>query len=382
MSEGSSKLKVLVVDDESDVETMLRQRFRRRLRNGDWEFHFARDGRKALELLQDHHDMDVILTDLNMPLMDGMALLSELQERGFDAQAVVVSAYGDMANIRRAMNRGAFDFLVKPLDMTDFEITVNKAANAVALLKESRRRSKEQLKAEAASQAKSRLLANVSHELRTPLNAILLYSQLLKAEAGDHGVQELVPDLERIESAAGHLLKLINQILDFSRIEAGKLELHLEEFDLPALLVEVVALMEPMARESGNRLETELANLPALMVGDQMKLRQCLLNLLSNASKFTQRGEILLRAFEEEGTLVLSVRDTGVGMQREDLERLCRPFFQVDSPNNQKGGGTGLGLAITKQLCELSGGVLNCSSEPGQGSTFEIRLPLRVSTPT
>lgn len=379
MAESPGKLKILVVDDEPDVESLLRQRFRRHLRDGAWEFLFAQNGQVALDLLAEHSDVDVILTDLNMPVLDGMALLQELQERELDARAVVVSAYGDVKNLRRAMNRGAFDFLMKPLDMADFEITVNKTAATVARLKESKRRLEEQLKAEASSRAKSQLLAKVSHELRTPLNAIILYSQLLKAEAGDTGAAELVPDLERIEEAAKHLLDLINRVLDFSRIEAGKMDLHPEMFDLKALLNEVVALVTPMVAEAGNHLETDYRDLPARILADPMKLRQCLLNLLSNASKFTRGGSVRLRAFLEGETLVLSVQDSGIGISPQDMSRLFQPFFQGAPARGA--GGTGLGLAITKELCELSGGTLSCRSETGQGATFEMRLPLVIPTP-
>lgn len=379
MADTLAKLKILVVDDEPDVEALLRQRFRRHLRDGTWEFLFAQNGQLALDLLAQHPDVDVILTDLNMPVLDGMALLQELQDRELDARAVVVSAYGDVKNLRRAMNRGAFDFLMKPLDMADFEITVNKTAATVARLKEGKRRLEEQLKAEASSRAKSQLLAKVSHELRTPLNAIILYSQLLKAEAGDSGATDLVPDLERIEEAAKHLLDLINRVLDFSRIEAGKMDVHPEIFAPETLLNEVVALVTPMVAEAGNRLETEYLGLPPRILADPMKLRQCLLNLLSNASKFTRGGTIRLRAFLEEDCLVLAVQDSGVGISPQDMARLFQPFFQA-SPASAAGG-TGLGLAITKELCELSGGSLSCRSETGQGSTFEMRLPLVTPTP-
>lgn len=378
MAQPQERLKILVVDDEPDVEALLRQRFRKHLRDGTWEFVFAGNGQVALDLLTEHPDVDVILTDLNMPVLDGMALLQELQERDLDARAVVVSAYGDVKNLRRAMNRGAFDFLMKPLDMGDFEITVNKTAATVARLKEGKRRLEEQLKAEASSRAKSQLLANVSHELRTPLNAIILYSQLLKAEAGETGAPDLVPDLQRIEEAANHLLALINAVLDFSRIEAGKMELQVADVALSELLAEVEGMVAPVIRESGNTFSTDFRELPAVIAADPMKLRQCLLNLLSNAAKFTHGGEVRLRGWCEGEQLVLAVKDTGIGMSPEALGKLFQPFFQANPAANRKYGGTGLGLAITKELWELSGGVLSCRSDPGTGSVFEMRLPLRA----
>jgi DNA-binding NtrC family response regulator len=215
MAEPAQKLKILVVDDEMDVEALLRQRFRRHLRDGAWEFLFAQNGQLALAVLDDHPDVDVILTDLNMPVLDGMALLQELQDRNLDARAVVVSAYGDVKNLRRAMNRGAFDFLIKPLDMADFEITVNKTAAVVAKLKESKKRLQAQARAEADTLAGSRLLATVSDQLRVPLEALILHGQQLQSETPD-----LVADLEGLEAAGRRLLDLLDRVLDSAPREA------------------------------------------------------------------------------------------------------------------------------------------------------------------
>ena len=171
--------RILVVDDEPDLEELIRQKFRHQIRDGTVAFLFARDGVEALTVLEANHDVDLVVTDINMPRMDGLTLLQKLQESEGNLSTVIVSAYGDMANIRTAMNRGAFDFLVKPIDFLDFETTIAKTIRHVEVLREARRREVENQRLELASQHKSQFLANMSHELRTPLNAILGYTELI-----------------------------------------------------------------------------------------------------------------------------------------------------------------------------------------------------------
>ena len=237
--------------------------------------------------------------------------------------------------------------------------------------------------AEVANRAKSSFLTNMSHELRTPLNAIIGYSEMLEEEAGDLGVGEFVPDLERIHTAGKHLLGLINDLLDLSKIEAGRMELYLETFDLPELVRNLMDSIEPLAARGGNVLR--LASLEDLgaMHSDQTKVRQVLLNLLSNAVKFTEGGTITLggrRESDPEGRdwVVLEVADEGIGMSREELSRLFRPFVQADASTTRKYGGTGLGLTISRRFCEMMGGEISVESDAGRGSTFTIRLPADV----
>ncbi len=171
--------RILVVDDEPDLEELIRQKFRHQIRDGAVDFLFARDGVDALTVLAANHDIDLVVTDINMPRMDGLTLLQKLQEGEGNLSTVIVSAYGDMANIRTAMNRGAFDFLVKPIDFLDFETTIAKTIRHVEVLREARHREIENQRLQLASQHKSQFLANMSHELRTPLNAILGYTELI-----------------------------------------------------------------------------------------------------------------------------------------------------------------------------------------------------------
>ena len=233
--------------------------------------------------------------------------------------------------------------------------------------------------AEAANSAKSQFLANMSHELRTPLNAIIGYSEMLQEEVEDLGQTELVPDLGKIHTAGRHLLALINDVLDLSKIEAGKMELFLEEFEVQAMIDEVATTARPLIDKNSNHLEVHCAPEVGEMRGDLTKVRQMLLNLLSNASKFTSSGRIDLEVARErdngDETLVFRVRDTGIGMTPEQQQRVFEAFSQAEASTSRKFGGTGLGLAISKRFCEMMGGGIELESEPGKGSTFTIRLP-------
>ena len=233
--------------------------------------------------------------------------------------------------------------------------------------------------AEAANQSKSLFLANMSHELRTPLNAIIGYSELLVEEAQDAGDEAMVPDLRKIHGAGKHLLGLINEVLDLSKIEAGKMEVYLEEFDAASLVESVAHTVEPLTGKQGNKLVVEAEGL-GVMHSDMTKVRQMLFNLLSNASKFTKDGEIRLRATREtlagRDWLEFAVQDTGIGMTAEQQARVFEPFSQADASTARKYGGTGLGLAITRRFAQMLGGEIRLHSTAGVGTTFTLRLPV------
>jgi signal transduction histidine kinase/CheY-like chemotaxis protein len=230
-----------------------------------------------------------------------------------------------------------------------------------------------------ASQAKSDFLASMSHELRTPLNAIIGYSEILLEESGDLVQPELRPDLEKIRGAGKHLLGLINDILDLSKIEAGKMDLFLENIDVASLLADVSATVQPLMAKNGNMFEVRCSPDLGIARSDQTKVRQILLNLLSNAAKFTKQGRILLAARRStEGTgdfLEFEVSDTGIGMTAEQMAKLYSAFSQADASTTRNYGGTGLGLAITKHFCLMLGGDVMVRSELGEGSTFVVTLP-------
>ena len=236
-----------------------------------------------------------------------------------------------------------------------------------------------------ASRAKSAFLANMSHELRTPLNAILGYSEMLREEIEDIGHAELVPDLVKINSAGRHLLALINSILDLSKIEAGKMELYMETSDVRRVVGEVEELARPLAAKNENQLVVECDPRAGRMVTDVTKLRQVMLNLLSNACKFTEHGEVRLTvkryAPVDADWISFEVTDSGIGMDEEQLGKLFQEFTQADASTTRKFGGTGLGLAISRRFCHMMGGDITVRSEPGVGSTFTVRLPANTTGP-
>lgn len=234
--------------------------------------------------------------------------------------------------------------------------------------------------AEAANQAKSVFLANMSHELRTPLNAIIGYSEMLQEEAHELGYTGFDPDLTKIQTAGHHLLALINNILDLSKIEAGRMDLYLETFAIATLVQDVVATMQPLMVKNGNVLHVALApDLPPLHT-DLTKLRQSLINLLSNAAKFTNQGQVTLEVQQEwiddAAWVVFRVIDTGIGMSQTQLQHLFAEFVQADPSTTRRYGGTGLGLAISRRFCHMMGGDITVTSAEGQGSTFTIMLPV------
>jgi signal transduction histidine kinase/CheY-like chemotaxis protein len=232
-----------------------------------------------------------------------------------------------------------------------------------------------------ANMIKSQFLANMSHELRTPLNAIIGYSEMLMEEAEEIGELVFVEDLGRINKSGKHLLELINDILDISKIEAGKMDMYFEPCDLTSLIHDVMTTVKPLVEANGNRVE--IHNVEGEIISDVTKLRQILFNLLSNAAKFTKEGtvyiEVSYETRDDRPGCSFSVRDTGIGMTPEQIDKLFQPFTQADSSTTRRYGGTGLGLAISQRFCELMGGTISVRSELGQGSAFTCWLPLQAS---
>ena len=239
-----------------------------------------------------------------------------------------------------------------------------------------------QAEAEAANEAKSTFLANMSHELRTPLNAIIGYSEMLMEDAAEMDLDFFHTDLQKIHGAGKHLLALISDVLDLSKIEAGKMELYLETVDVPGMVQDVVNTIHPLAETNDNRLTVHIADEVAVMVADMTKVRQALFNLLSNACKFTEEGEVRLSVEKREKGgihwMTFIVADSGIGMTEEQVENLFEPFTQADASTTRKYGGTGLGLTITQRFCQMMGGEVTVESEPDVGSTFTIWLPEAV----
>jgi signal transduction histidine kinase len=240
--------------------------------------------------------------------------------------------------------------------------------------------------AEDANRAKSGFLANMSHELRTPMNAIIGYCEMLMEDAEDDGNQGAVDDLGKIHGAATHLLALINDVLDLSKVEAGKMEIYLETFEIRQLVDEVVNTLDTLVKKNDNRLKVEVDPSLGEMRADVTKVRQALFNLLSNAAKFTRQGEIGLavRGEQEDGVgwVRMAVSDSGIGIPPEKIDHVFEEFSQADESTTRDYGGTGLGLPISRRFCQLMGGDITVESTAGKGSTFTIRLPVEVEETT
>lgn len=388
---------VLVVDDETDLEILVTQKFRREIRQGNLHFFFADNGKRALEILAEHPEIEVVLTDINMPEMDGLAVLERIEGLNEKLKAIVISAYGDMENIRAAMNRGAHDFLTKPIDFEDLKITLHKTLDAVAQLKEmaqaqiekqearelalenekkaleAQRRLVEQLKKQ--DRLKDEFLANTSHELRTPLNGIIgIVDSLLDGVAGPLS-ETAVENLEMVVAGGRRLASLVDDILDFSRMKSGEVRLNAGPVDLGAAAETVVGLTRPLMKNDKVKLINAIQPGSLFVKADPNRLQQILHNLIGNAVKFTEEGQITLDGERLNGTTAISVSDSGIGIPNDKLTDIFNMFEQVEQSSTRTHGGTGLGLAITKSLVEAHGGTITVESELNKGSQFSFTLP-------
>ena len=377
MSQTQSPPPLLIVDDEEFNRDMIGRRLQRR----GFEVILAAGGLEALELAATR-PVDLVLLDIMMPEIDGLEVLERLR-RDFDSSVlpvIMVTAKDDSATIVECLERGANDYITKPVDfrvlMARLDVAL-RSKRAEEALRQARN------EAEAANQAKSQChlsrptmcpaLASMSHELRTPLNSIIGFSNVLLKKWPEPETQEN-KFLDRIHQNGLHLLELINDVLDLSKIEAGRVELEWQDVDLEVLVRDTVELTQGRLLDSAVEVRVELPATLAPLRADATRLRQVLINLLGNSAKFTGQGSITVHVDADDAGVAsaLEVRDTGIGIAAENLERIFSSFQQADNTTSREYGGTGLGLAITRQLLEMMGFTIDVESEVGVGSTFRI----------
>jgi signal transduction histidine kinase len=374
-----ARARVLVADDNSDMRDYLT-----RLLEQHYEVEPVADGAAALAAAR-ARTPDLVLSDVMMPVLDGFGLVEALR-RDPDTRAlpiVLLSARaGEEARIE-GVQAGADDYLVKPFSARELlarvgaHVEMSRLRRAAAERERALREEAEaaRLEAEDANRAKAAFLATMSHELRTPLNAILGYADLLESAIAGPVTDGQRKQLNRIVLSAQHLLRIIEEILSFSRIEAGHEEVRTETVDVAEVVGETAALMEPLANAKGLGF-TFRAQGQALTETDPSKVRQIVFNLVSNAVKFTETGSVHVDLTADGDHYLLRVEDTGIGIAQEHWERIFEPFSQIKDPTRPYGG-TGLGLSVTRQLARLLGGDASVTSSPGQGSAFSVRLPVR-----
>lgn len=411
---------VLVADDDEPSRIY----FSRQLRQYNLNVTAVATGKEAIHLAKSQ-PFDLILLDILMPGMDGFQTLELIKSDPATTSipVIIVSGLDDLDSLIRCIELGAEDYLFKPPNPVLLKARINACLERKHLRDQEQAYLKqlqlEKADAESANRAKSIFLANMSHELRTPLNAIIGYSEILLED-----IQELdpglLPDLDKIHASGKHLLALINDILDISKIEAGKMDLYLEHFDILSLIEEVVTTAQPWVKKNGNTLTVQCLDNLGTMHTDLSKVRQTLLNLLSNASKFTEQGVITLAVEKRWGdgerlgtghqlqgtgdleesadpwhpapdtrhptpntrqslpSLTFTISDTGIGIHPDLQETIFEVFNQGDNSSTRKYSGTGLGLALSQRFCRMLGGTISVDSRQGKGSVFTVSLPVDV----
>lgn len=372
------KTKILLADDEADLEDLFRQQFRQQIQTSTYEFIFVRDGQQALRVLEQQPDIEVVLSDINMPGMDGLTLLAKLPDINPIIRTVMVTAYGDMSNIRTAMNRGAFDFVTKPIDFKDLKVTLEKTIRSARQLRET-------LELKAIDEMKTRFFTNITHELRTPLSLIVSPIDNLLEVFDLPAIYQR--QLSTVQRNARQLLRLINQLLDINKLEAQKMDLVEEIGDLPGFVGQLVDLFRPATDIKGLVLTYQTDMPTGNYRFDAGKWEKILYNLLSNAIKFTDTGGITVSLIQTTTTAQLRVSDTGIGIETDQLPHIFDRFYQVGprsvgAARSRHYEGSGIGLALVHELIVKLGGTIRVESQQqgmsGQsGTQFWVELPVQ-----
>jgi len=399
-------LKILIIDDD-EVDRMAVNRALKAAAIR-MELSEATDYSEAIEILEEK-TFDCVFVDYLLPGKDGLAVVQEIRASGSKVPLIVLTGQGDEQTAVELMKAGASDYITKSRITSDLlsttlrnAIRIYEAERQIALFNQRLRESNELLKKKnkeleekkeqihiqnlkllEASETKSKFLATMSHELRTPLNAIMAFSQMLQRKNKGNFSNQQVDMIERIHGNGKNLLALINDILDLSKIEAGGLKLHPEEFDLSQLINTTIDELRSLRSQKKLDIEVETDFQHPIVFNDRNRVRQILVNLISNAIKFTEQGMVLIKAEEisdlPNSNIVIFVKDTGIGIAETDTKHIFEPFRQINQTMSRKYAGTGLGLAITKSLVKMMDGKLSVESELAKGSIFRVEFPRYIN---
>jgi len=359
------KPKVLIIDDELGLREMLVFGLSER----GYDVDTVGSGEEGLARIKDH-PVDMVVCDIMMPGLGGVETLKEIKKICPDTEVIMATGYATLETAVESMKQGAYDYIPKPYGLDQLGAIFEKALE--------RRRLKAQVgHLEELNRLKSEFLASMSHELRTPMNAIIGYTSLLMEGIYGPLSEKQDQSLKRIETNAKNLLQLINNILDLSKLSAGRMPVYLESCSIQELAREVLETMESLARDRKLDLRLEAPE-DLLLKTDKTKLKQILINLVGNAIKFTHEGAVILKVerLPMPERIQISVRDTGIGIRKEDIPSLFQEFKQLDSSPTREYGGSGLGLSICRKIIEILGGTIAVESEVGRGSTFKVLLPI------
>ena len=374
---------ILIVEDESGTRATLSAI----LEEAGYKVTGMEKGAEAQKMIKGH-SFNVIITDIRLPDVGGMEILELAKEINPDVAVIMMTGYASIETAVNAVNEGAYAYFVKPVNPDEIKTTVTNALKQQRLSLENRRlvdslqrsnrllfEANEELKR--ATQAKSEFLANMSHELRTPLNVIIGFSELMRDEVPGQINNEQRQCLDDVLGSSQHLLNLINDVLDLSKIEAGTAKFRLSSLELAEVIEPLARTMLPVLAPRQQSLDIKVEEGLPLVRINKAKISEVLLNLLSNATKFTpERGELRIEAVREDNWCRVSVIDSGIGIKQEDQEQIFEPFYQLDNSLTRGKGGTGLGLALVRQIVDKHGGRVWVESEYGQGSRFTFTLPL------
>ncbi len=392
-------LNILIIDDD-EVDRMSISRALKAANVG-MKLSEASDYSEAVEILE-HNDFDCIFVDYLLPGKDGLVVVQEIRASGSKVPLIVLTGQGDEQTAVKLMKAGASDYITKSRITPDLlsatlrnviriyeaelqiELFNNQLRESNELLKKKNKELEEKrqqihiqnLKLLEASETKSKFLATMSHELRTPLNAIMAFSQMLQRKNKDNFSKQQVDMIQRIHGNGKNLLALINDILDLSKIEAGGLKLHPEEFDLSQLINTTIDELRSLKSQKKLDIKVKINLENTKTINDRNRVRQILVNLISNAIKFTDEGMVVIEATEiSESDLAIIVKDTGIGISKDDTKHIFEPFRQINQTISRKYAGTGLGLAITQSLIKMMNGSVSVESQLDRGSTFRVELP-------